>query len=124
MNITEKLDQLSEYQSQVDALNLQYQAQREALIPPEVREALAELDVEHEAQSAVAAMLITELTAEVKAEVLAGEKTETGAHLQAVYSKGASRWDMGALNKYAADHMDLLRFKKDGEPTVSFRAVK
>jgi hypothetical protein len=124
MNTIEKLNKLSEYQSQVDALNLQYQAQREALIPPEVREALAELDVEHEAQNAVAAMLITELTAEVKAEVLAGGSSAKGAHLQALYVKGRISWNTVALDGYAIAHPEIASMRKEGEPSVSIRAVK
>lgn len=80
--------------------------------------------MEHEAQNAVAAMHVNELTAEVKADILNTGESVKGAHLQAVYINGAVRWDVGELNRYAEDHLDLLRFKSDGEPGVTIRAVK
>ena len=123
MNITEKLDLLAEIQAALDLEEIEYSRQVADLIPPEIKALIAEVDAEHIGKQAEGQKKERELTAEVKAEVLAGGVTVKSAHLQAVYSKGASRWDMPELNRYAEDHLDLLRFKKEGEPSVSIRKV-
>lgn len=47
-----------------------------------------------------------------------------GAYLQAVYSKPRVVWDSKALDGYALAHPELFAFRREGEPSVSIKAVK
>jgi hypothetical protein len=124
MNIVQKLDQLAEYQYQSDALNAAYEERRMLLIPPEIRSQLDELHVEHLGQSTAVQENIAKLTAEVKAEVVALGGTVKGARLQAVYAKGRVSWDTSKLDIYAKAYPEIAELRKEGEPSVSIRAVK
>ena len=65
-----------------------------------------------------------ELENKVKSLVVEGGKTEKGERLQAVYTKGRVSWDTKAIDGYAISHPELFAFRKEGEPSVSIRAVK
>jgi len=40
--------------------------------------------------------------------------------LKCSYRRGAIRWDSKALDSYGVDHPEIMKFRKQAEPTVSF----
>ena len=119
--ITKLLDKLSELYAQRDLLAMQKQEMINAVLTPEIRAKLAEIDAEtapmFEAVNANAA----ELEATVKATVLEHGATVKGAHLQAVYVKGRVSWDTDKLDGMAALIPQLNEARKVGQPSVAIR---
>ena len=125
MNITEKLDRLAELQSAPDAIRLQKQAIIDTILTDEIKAKLAEIDAEFAEPLRAAELQASELTDEIKADILAGGETVRGHYLMAVYVKGREGgWDSGKLKGFAMAHPEIMAAKKpDGDPTVSFRKV-
>jgi hypothetical protein len=67
---------------------------------------------------------ITALTAEIKNDVLLhGDSVQGGAY-RALYVQGRTSWDNTGMTKYAAAHPDVLKFRKQGQASVTLRAVE
>lgn len=126
MEVTQKLDQLAELQSALDALNAEKAARIDALIPAEVKAQIQKLEKELAQKLANINFDIEALTAEIKADVLKCGSSVKGKYIMAVWNKGrAGGWDSAKLEGFALVHPEILKAKKpDGEPTVSFRTVK
>jgi hypothetical protein len=122
--IQQQLDALAEYQAQRDLLRIAYDEQRAALIPPEVQQALAELDAENRGQIEAVNANIAALGDTIRDAVIAHGATVKGANLQAVYTQGRASWDTKGLDVYAEVRPEILPFRKPGKPFVSFREVK
>lgn len=123
-NIIEKLDTLAEFQAQRDVLNLDKQAALDSLLTPEIKARMADIEAEFGGKAQAVNDNIARLETEVKDDILAHGETVKGARLMAVWVKGRVSWDTKALDGYAAAHPELTTFRKEGEPSVSLRAVK
>ena len=123
MDITQKLDQLAEFMSQRDLIGIHKQEAIDAILTPEIKAQLADIEAEFRAQSVAVDENIDALTGEVKAEIVKAGATAKGAHLQAVYMKGRVSWDTKALDAVVALHPELAQFRKEGEPSVSIRKI-
>ena len=44
-----------------------------------------------------------------------------GSLYQAVYTRGRVSWDTSGMNEYARDHPDVLKFRKESQPSVTLR---
>ena len=64
------------------------------------------------------------LEAEIKPLVITAGLTIKTPHMMAVYSKPGFTWDGDKLEGYAADHPEVLNFRKPKAASVAFRAVK
>ena len=63
----------------------------------------------------------TALEAEIKNDVLLrGESLRAGIY-QAIYMKGRVSWDGRGIDEYARSHPELLKFRKEGQPSVALR---
>lgn len=126
MDTVQKLDRIAELRAFEDVLKLEKQALIDQVITPEIKAKIAEIEAEFAPKIETAELEVDALEAEIKAEVLAEGKSVKGASLMAVFNKGrAGGWDSGALEGMAKFIPQILTAKKpDGEPTVSFRAVK
>lgn len=122
-HIARTLDELAEVQAAAAIARADYEEKRRAVLSA-VQPDLDALDVEYGPLFASADERATELTATVKAAVLATGETVKGVALQAVYARGRETWDSKALGGYAAAHPEIMRFQKVGEPSVSIRTVK
>jgi hypothetical protein len=122
--ITIKLDRLADLQAAADVIRMNYKEMREAILTPEIRQAIA--DIEAEERTALEAVNdgINKLTTEVKDDVIKAGATIKGTFLQAVWTKGRVSWDTKALDGYAAGHPEIAQFRKEGEPSVSIRGVR
>jgi len=122
MTIIEMLDQLAEYKAQADALRLDWEQKRTAIMAPVMPE-IAALDTEYEPMMEAVTEKAGELEAVVRDSVLQTCASAKGAHLHAIWMKGRVSWDSKKLDGYAAAHPELNAFRSEGAPSVSIRKV-
>ena len=122
MNAQDYLNEYSDNLAGIDLLNNNKQELIDSVLTPEIKEKLAEIEVEF-------APKIDELNARnqalidtIKGEVLLTTQTLSGEYHQAVYMKGRVSWDTHALDGYATAHPEIAQFRKEGAPSVSIRA--
>lgn len=120
MNTVEALDKLAELKAQADALRLDWEAKRTAIMAPVMAEVNA-LDCEYAPLMEAVQQKAADMEAAVKDAVIANGATVKGAYLQAVYAKGRVSWDGKALDGYAAAHPEITTFRTVGAPSVSIR---
>lgn len=118
-----RLDELSEVMSARDIACIDYQAACKALIPPDIQIALADLDAEFTLRDAAIALNIEEWEKEIKQAVLSHGASVKGTHLHAVWSKSRVNWDSRGLDRYAAQHPEVLMFRSEGESSVAIRKI-
>lgn len=118
------LDQLAEIQKTADSLRVEYSAMIDAATPQEIRQRISEIDAEFSPKIKAAADNAAELEKQIKQAVLESAETSKGAALMAVWSKGRVSWDTAALDGYLKAHPELQDLRKQGEPSVSIRAIK
>jgi len=63
---------------------------------------------------------IEERKEQIRKEILAREANADSRTLKVTYRKGAIRWDTKWLDGYSLDHPEILKYKKQGEPSVGF----
>lgn len=121
MNTIDKLNLLADLKAKADSIRLHYDDLRNEILTPEILAQLAEIDAE--CQTTIGSLNdgMTQLEAEIKAEVIQAGASVKGANLQAVYNKGRVTWDTKALDGYAAGHPEIMPFRKVGDPSVSIR---
>lgn len=123
MDIVTKLDELANYQSQVDALALQKRELLESAMPAEVKQRMAEIEAEFAGKAETAQENIAALEAEIKEAVKADGKSVKGTLLHAVYAKGRVTWESKGLDGLLVALPQLAQFRKEGDPSVSIRKV-
>ncbi len=121
--VATKLDELAELRAVAEAARLDYETRRADILSV-VQPQLADLDREVKPKLAVAELTAAQLEGEVKVLVIGAGESVKGARLHAVYSKGRVTWDSKALDGYAAAHPEVAAFRREGEPSVTIRAVK
>lgn len=118
-----RLDELSEVMSAQDVARIDYETARAQLIPEDIRSALTDMDAEFTLRDAAIALNIEELEKEIKQIVVAHGASVKGAHLHAVWNKPRVNWDSRGLDRYAAQHSDVLVFRSEGEASVALRKI-
>ena len=118
-----RLDELSEVMSARDVARIDHQTARAALIPKEIQAALADMEAEFTLRDAAITLNIEELEKEIKQAILAHGASVKGAHIHAVWSKPRVNWDSRGLDRYAAQHPDVLVFRSEGEASVALRKI-
>ena len=121
MNTIELLDQLAEYESQRDILEMDRKRLVAEATPAEVTARIADINVEFAVKENTVAANIANLRAEIEAAVLSAEATAKGAHYMAIYTKGRVTWDGKKLDGMMSIIPALKDARKEGEPSVSFR---
>jgi hypothetical protein len=122
-DISQKIDQLANYQAQRDVLELEKQALIDQLIPPEIKARIEEIEAEFSGQREAVDANIAELEDEIKAEVLRNGASVKGTFLRVVYHTGRITWNTKSLDAYARARPEILEFRKQGEPFVSIQKV-
>ena len=123
MDIVKALDELAEYQAQVDALSLQKRALLESAVPADVKARMDEIEAEFVYKSSAAQDNISRLEAEIKEAVKAEGKSVKATLLHAVFAKGRETWDSKGLDGLLVAIPQLAQFRKEGEPSVAIRKV-
>jgi hypothetical protein len=124
LSIAEKLERLVKLYAERDTLEMQKQALIDQVLPPEVKSRLNDIEVEFAQKAEAAAANIENLEGEVRADTLAHGESVRGAGIQAVWNKGRQSWDSKALSSYGEAHPEILQFRKEGEPSVTIRALR
>ena len=117
--IAADLDTLAELKAQQDLLRME---QQEA-IPPEMRQILADIELEFGPKHLALAERILELDARIKAAVDSYGDSIKGQRFQAVYSPGRILWDTRRLLQYAKEHPEIMEFGHLGKSSVSIRTM-
>ena len=120
-DIYEKIEQYSEFCFGLDAIEAEKKQLIDSVIPPEIKDKLAEIDAEFAQKSESIQAKKTELEAEIKAEVLEAGRSVKGTYHSFVWSKPRVSWDTKALDGYAAAHPEIQQFRVEGSPSVSVR---
>ena len=118
-----ELNELSELQAQIEALELQKQARIREILTPEIKSKLDAIELEFAELIRSVEENIRIAKERVKPSVLRFESTVKGTGLQVVYYKGRVSWDTKSLDSYAMLHPEILQFRKQGKPSVSFRRI-
>lgn len=120
-SIIDKLDQLADFQAQKDYLSLQKKELIDQAIPPEIRQRLEEIEDEFAGRLEAVDANIERLEAEVRADVLNIQASQSGSFLQAIWNRGRVQWDTRGLEGYAREHPEILSYRKEGDPFISIR---
>jgi multidrug resistance efflux pump len=125
MTIQQMIAHLEELYARRDLAQADYTERYNAILTPEQRAAIAQLDSEHAETMEEISEAVKAAEEQVKAQVAACGETIKGQRWQAVYSKPRVSWDTRRLEQYAkANDMGIFEFRKEGTPSVSIRAIK
>jgi len=122
-DISQKLDQLANFQAQRDVLELQKQALIDQLIPPEVKARIEEIEAEFDGKSEAVDANIAALEAEIREEVLRCGASVKSTFLHVVYNSGRVTWDTKKLEAFARNRPEVLEFRKQGQPFITIKKV-
>lgn len=133
--ITEKLNQLTDFEIQRDLMLADKQALLDSLYTEEEkatikkiedRIAAARLDIEEEFASKDGGVSknIEALTKEIKQAVEELGESVKAEGFHAVYAQGRTSWNTEALDKYIETHPELSICRQTGKSSVSMRRVK
>jgi hypothetical protein len=120
--VAEKLERLSNLRNAAEFTRLDHETKR-AEILKQIQAELDALDAEYEPVLEAAQENIAALENEIKTDVLLFGESVSGGMYRACYTQGRVSWDNEGMAKYAMLHPDVLQFKKQGQPSVSLRAV-
>lgn len=123
-NPAELLDIIYETQQACVELLKRNDKERDALIPPEIKERLRQYDEDFDTEIYPYTQKIEELTEQVKSMVLEAGETVHGKYLMAVYMNGRVTWDTAKLDGMAIILPEILKARKEGEPSVQIRNKK
>ena len=118
-----QLDALAELMAQEDVIRLEKGALKAAILTEEIKQQLADIDLEFMDQEETVKELIALAREQVKAAVILHEASVRGERMTAVYTRPRSSWDGRKLVGYAQAHPEILAFRSFGAPSVSFRKV-
>jgi hypothetical protein len=124
IELSEKIDQLANFQAQRDVLELQKKELIDQVLPPEVKARLEEIETEFAQRKEAVEANITTLEAEIKDDVLRHGQTVKGTFLRVEYHNGRVSWDNKALDAYARARPEILKYRRQGEPFVSITKVR
>jgi hypothetical protein len=121
-NVLQKLERLAQLHAAADLARMDYEARR-AEVMKKVQEELDVLEAEFKPALDAAEMNTGALGAEIKNDILLRGESLRGSMFQAIYMKGRVSWDATGMNEYARDHPDVLRFRKESQPSVTLRVT-
>lgn len=122
-NIAAKLDELATMRATVDATRIDYEKKRTEILKA-VQSEIDALEAEFQPMIESSQSRIAALEAEIKDAVLHTGASVKGNSLIAFYTRGRVSWDREGMDFYAKSHPEIVKFRKEGQPFVSLRAVK
>jgi len=121
-HVAEKLERLSNLRNAIEFTRLDYETKRTNILK-QIQSELDALDTEYQPALEAAGDNIAALENEIKTEVLLYGESVSGGMYRATYTHGRVSWDNEGMAKYAASHPDVLQFRKQGQPIVSLRVI-
>jgi hypothetical protein len=122
-DITQKLDQLANFQAQRDVLELEKQSLIDQLIPPEIKDRIAEIEAEFAGKREAVEANIAALETDIREQVIRQGASVKSTFLRVVYHSGHVTWNTKSLDAYARARPEILKFRKQGEPFVTIQKV-
>jgi hypothetical protein len=120
--VVAKLNRLADLKAAVDLTRMDLEAKRLEVLK-KVQAELDALEAEYQPVLDAAQENASSLEAEVKNDVLLSGQSVATDLLQAIYVKGRVSWDNEGIHRYARTHPEVLKFRKEGQPSVSLRIV-
>ena len=117
------LDQLSDYQAQRSLIEIKKQELIDGIYTQEIKVKLQEIDAEFTTQYEGVDANITAITEQIKQAVIDNGASVKGSFLHAVYAKGRVSWDSKTLDGLALVIPEVLKARKEGEPSISIRKI-
>jgi len=118
-----QLEALAELMAQEDAIRLQKEALKATVLTDEIRQQLADIDLEFASQEEAVSELIATTRTEVMAAVLTHGASVKAERMQAVWSKPRTKWDTPGLLGFAQAHPEVATFMSVGKASVSLRKL-
>ncbi len=124
VEIAEKLDRLANYQAQKQYLELHKKELLDQILPPEIKARIEEVEAEFAGRAEAVDENIQILETEIKNDLLVRGETAKGSFLIGVWCQGRVSWDTRGLDRYAASHPEILRYRRQSEPYITIRDVR
>jgi hypothetical protein len=121
-HVAEKLERLSNLRNAIEFTRLDYETKRTNILK-QIQSELDALDAEYQPALEAAGDNIAALENEIKTDVLLYGESVSGGMYRASYTQGRVSWDNEGLANYATLHPEVLHFRKQGQPIVSLRVV-
>lgn len=115
------IDRIADLQASLDLLNIQERDLIAKHVPKQALETIDDIHAEFEGKRLARKEDIEELKGQAKQAVLEAGQTMKGEFLQAVYRNGETTWDTDLLMALSALYPAILKAKKTGKPSVTFR---
>jgi phage host-nuclease inhibitor protein Gam len=122
--IVQMLDELSAIRAKQAEVGDELQSRIDEILTPEMKKQIEELTTEYADKIKAAGANADELEKSVRDAVLKNGESVKGTFLHAVFSKGRVSWDNAVLDRYLKTHPELEMARKQGDSSVSIRAVK
>ena len=119
--IVEMLSRLDNLKAMKDMMVLKKKELVDAVITPEVKALLDEINEECDPDLEQATEAIANLEKEIKSACVAHGEKVVGEHMQVIFVKGRASWDGKGLDGYAVAHPEILQFNKVGNPTARLK---
>jgi multidrug efflux pump subunit AcrA (membrane-fusion protein) len=126
MTIQELMAHYEDIRFRAELAQADYQTARNAILTPEQRQQLADLEEQHAENMEEIQETLKAAEARVKQAVAALGESVKGERWHAVWSKPRVKWDTNGLERWFKAHdLDALKeFRSEGEPSVSIRLIK
>ena len=121
-NVLQKLERLAQLHAAADLARMDYEARR-ADVMRKVQDELEALEAEFKPALEAAEANTAALESEIRNDVLLRGESLRGSMYQAIYMSGRVSWDAAGMNDYARDHPEVLKFRKEGQPSVALRTT-
>lgn len=122
-HVIDKLNRLAEIRATIKAARADYETKRAEIIKT-VQAELDALETEYAPLLQEPQGVISNLETEIKNDVLLNGATIQRSKYKAVYMQGRVTWDTKGITKYAETNPEVLKFKKQCQPSVSIRTVR
>ena len=123
MSAVDLLNELAELQAQLDLANMKKQELIDAVITPEIKAQIADIDQEFAGPIETIGSNMADLTARIKEQVEIIGSTVKGNSYMAVWSKPRVSWDSKALDGMMNLIPQLAKARSEGQPSVSIRKI-
>ena len=121
--VISKLDRLAEKTTAFNTLQSDYEVNRAEILKT-VQGDLDALETEYTSIVQEIQDAIAKLRAEIKNDVLLNGSTILSPNYRAVYIRGRVTWDTKGITRYAEANPEIMKFRRQGRPSVSIRSVR
>ena len=119
-----QLEKLAIVRNRIALLEAERNEKIAAILTPEQVQQQIDIELNYDAMLSPLYQEDGELVEKIKTAVLKLAQTVRVEGLMAVWNKGKIKWNADKLIGYAEDHPGILKFRDDGNPSVSIRKMK